>query len=698
MSAYPPVVLFLTLTAAMATSLDYGDHWDEQQQLGQVANTYATGSLLTHYYNYPSGSYWLTLVATVPYAIGGILQGDPVQQVVTMDALLGRLRIPIRFVFLLVTNLALVWVFFICRRAGAPVWAAFLSSLFLGLSFEFSYHSRWIATDGPTAQFVALALWLSCRFVQEPRASAFPPAVAAGLAFGTKYNAALVLIPVLTALACRNEPRGRRLSVLLPSAIVVFVAVFIVTTPGAIWEPATFLKDVRNQMHFYGHVLNFAFSVQPGVDHLWKMIRYLIVAAMSPYEIVSILLVSLSPFGALALYRRDHRLFLILAPLPVIYLLYACTFRVMIVRNLLLLLPIVAVFAALGAHEVWRLSRRHRLVRLGIFSVLSACLALNAYAYVIAIRSIVVRRSVDVAREITRHVERSETPLYLSPRVRATLGSAIEPLRRSGKVVSRREAKRTILWNKEVYEGRFPANSPGTYELLRTGPFDINFDYYGSWTGYPRPLIIDTALYTSLWTARPTREPLPLGTRSHGGRSTPRLRGCSRISFQTGERGRDLSGSGSPRLREQGAGHLVVALLQAALERCDRLGRPPSKDQHAPCQDLLEQRDRLVVGARFGELHGGGSSRAAGRGRGSAPARRAPRPARNRRPAGQHPGQEQTGRREGARLDRAHRRLGIPHPQLRLREEIETPGVAGHQLVRLLERLDGLRSVAGERL
>lgn len=486
----------------MATSLDFGDHWDEHQQLGQVANTYATGSFLTHYYNYPSGSYWLTLAATVPHSIREA-------RLITRDDLLGRLKIPVRFVFLLVTNLALVWVFLICRRAGAPAWTALLSCLFLGLSFEFSYHSRWIATDGPTAQLVALTLWLSCRFVQEPRAWILAPALAAGLAGGTKYNAVLVFVPVLSALVLKKQGR---LFVWVPSAIAVFVVVFLLTTPGAVWEPATFLRDVRNQMGFYRQVLNFPFSVEPGLDHLSKMIRYLVAAAMSPHAIVSILLASLWPFGALALYRRDRRLFLVLAPLPVLYLLYACTFRVMIVRNLLLLLPLTAVFSALGVHEIWRLSRQHRLVRFGIVSALSACLAVNAYAYAIAIHSIAGRGSVDVASEITRYVKESKVPLYLSPQVRATLGSAIEPLRRSGKVVSRLEATRTILWNQEVYGGRFPANSPGTYELLPSGPFDINFDYYGQWTGYPRPLVLSTALYTSLWTARPEGEPLPLGT------------------------------------------------------------------------------------------------------------------------------------------------------------------------------------------
>jgi hypothetical protein len=149
-----PVAVFLVLTAAMAASLDYGDHWDEHQQLGQVASTYASGSFLTHFYNYPSGSYWITLAATVPRALAALAEGRKAP-LVRQDELVGPLRIPIRFVFLLVTNLALVWVFLICRRAGAPIWAGLLASLLLGLSFEFAYHSRWIATDGPTAQLVA---------------------------------------------------------------------------------------------------------------------------------------------------------------------------------------------------------------------------------------------------------------------------------------------------------------------------------------------------------------------------------------------------------------------------------------------------------------------------------------------------------------------------------------------------------------
>jgi dolichyl-phosphate-mannose--protein O-mannosyl transferase len=491
-------MLYAAMTASLAFTAGYGASYDENWQLSQVAHTYATGSLLPGHYNYPSGAYWLTLFATLPHAALSRAQG--ISDATSVEALLhGRPNLHARLLFLLINELTLLWVFLIARSLGMSPGMALLAPLLLGFSYEFTYHARWLSTDGPAAQFVALTIWLSLRYLKDPHRSPWLPSVAAGLAFGMKYNAVVAFIPVATAIVLKNDREKKRALWACLQSAAIFSAVFLVTTPGAVFDQSKLVHDVRMQLNFYRHA-DFRFTVESGSARAAKIGYYLMFQSLSHYPVISALIACFSIAGAVAVYRRDRPAFLVLLPFAVIYLAYASTFRVMIVRNYLLVIPVIAVMAAAGVGEVRRLSRANR-IAWGCASAAMVCaLAANAWWHAVVVRSLVLHDSIDVRSEIVRYLRESATPLYISPVTRATLGDAAAELERSRHVAPAIDgAEWAMLWTSEAPVERFEANAPGKYRLLPSGPFEVNFAYYGLPAGPAHPVIVRADDYKRLF-------------------------------------------------------------------------------------------------------------------------------------------------------------------------------------------------------
>ncbi len=68
-----------------------------------------------------------------------------------------------RRLFVVVSALTIVWVYLAALVPRLKVWQATVAAAVMGLSWEFAYHSRWVATDCIVVQFSALTLlFLSC--------------------------------------------------------------------------------------------------------------------------------------------------------------------------------------------------------------------------------------------------------------------------------------------------------------------------------------------------------------------------------------------------------------------------------------------------------------------------------------------------------------------------------------------------------
>jgi len=210
-------------------------------------------------------------------------------------------------------------------------------------------HSFVISVDVAAGLFCALALWAAARRLAG--AGGWGPyllaGVCAGLATGTKYTAFLAVAPLVAAhfAAADGGPFGARLrDVRLYAALALVPLVFLATTPYAVLDFDGFRAGVAIEGQHYsrGH---------PGAEAAGaSLAAYLrgLLAGTGPA------LLLLAGAGTAALAWRAPRGLAVVLAFPVLYLLFIGRFPVHFDRNLVPVLPFLAVLAAAGAAEPFR--------------------------------------------------------------------------------------------------------------------------------------------------------------------------------------------------------------------------------------------------------------------------------------------------------------------------------------------------------
>lgn len=486
-----PLAIFLW---AGLRGLDFGTHWDEQLHTKGLAQAVREGTLLPPTYNYPSVTFWLCAAALTPEATRELdltRRGAPV----FLESLARFARGPeyslrARGLFVVATGLALVLVYLFVLRWRRSWVEALCAAAILGTSFEVGYHARWISPDPLLVTLAAASLVCTGSALLRGSARGWltAAAVVAGLACGTKYQAGILFVPVLGAawLRARERPREEGRSRSLARLIATFGATYLATTPGTLLRPIAFVQDLRFELRHYrtGH---YGFTVEGGLDHLARALRYVAESLLSQSAPIALLLLALALLGLWASWRESRPLAIFLAGVPLFLLLYMCQFRVLFVRNLIWIAPFLAVAAARGAAWIAERLRPGR-ARLAFGGLLAALLLLNAYQLVAAGESIRWRGTDRFARELADYIEAHEQQrFYLSPAVAEEL-ARVRPSARSNVTTDPREPSDAVAFYPRELEapGAWPANMPG-FTLRIFGPREVNFEYYATW---PEPRIL----------------------------------------------------------------------------------------------------------------------------------------------------------------------------------------------------------------
>lgn len=493
-----PVLLpFALLLGSGLRGVDFGTYWDERLQIAAVRRAVHRGEALPQWYHYPSTSFWLTAAPLVPEALGLALAGEGAYGVEGWPATSARLearveaedyRLRARRVFVALGSLVVLWVYLLVLRWRGWLPALVAASLVAG-SWELGYHLRWIAPDAVLAQFAALALLGTTATLRAERGRAGPwlvlAAAAAGAAASTKYPGGLLLAPVLVAAWTRcREHRARRLG----AVVGLFAAAYFAITPGTLLEPVRFWQDLTYELRHYGALGHYGFTVEPGAAHLGLILRYALGELLAPWDALAWALAALALVGAVAAWRERPALGLVLVGTPVAYALWFAEQRVLFVRNLLVLLPFLAVLAARGA-ELVAGALRPRALRTAFALGLAGALLANAAWQVRAAESIRERGSGRSVRELAAHLRAHPDRRYrLTLEVAAAmaaLGEALpanattEPPGETGEAGATPDA--LVFFNTGAdNEGAWESNRPGFAEAV-FGPRDVNFDWYTYW-------------------------------------------------------------------------------------------------------------------------------------------------------------------------------------------------------------------------
>jgi hypothetical protein len=207
--------------------------------------------------------------------------------------------------------------------------------------------SHFVTTDVPAGFFSALALLAAARVTDEGSRRHYVWAgLLVGLAAAAKYNAALVALNI--PLAHFANPRRERFFDANLARALAFVPVgFLIACPHALLDLPRFLDGVAEEMAHYRR----AHVGHEGEHNLLFYFLFLAGRGFGP------VLCGLGLFGLVELVRKLERRHLLLLVFPALYLIFLGSFKVRFVRNLMPVLPYLALLIGHGAVSAFHLAR-----------------------------------------------------------------------------------------------------------------------------------------------------------------------------------------------------------------------------------------------------------------------------------------------------------------------------------------------------
>jgi len=482
-----PVLVFAFVLWTGLSGIDFGEHWDEWRLLESVEHALTSGVLLPGWYDYGSASFNTALVTMAPEAVRVALDRSTRTREEKQAQLGAAARAPsyqlsVRRAFLFLTHLTFLPIGVLVYRWRKSLLEAVVAScLFLSL-WEVQYHARWVAPDGLMMMWSTVALLCVVTAVTESGRSRTwlrLGAVATGFAIGCKYPAGVMGVPLLVA--CRIvQGRARESWREMVRLTGIVLVAFVIVTPGMLIEPARFVSTVAYQVYHYGIKGHGAHTIHPFVEHMGRMLQYLGSVAFSPMPWVALFVSALMVVGIYDLVRRDdRRVTAVFLLFPVLYLLYFSAQKVMIVRNLLVVLPFMTILAARGVACIvaWLPSRPYRVVAV----VLAIIPILYNVSFLYRSAASVRYATTSDLQQVSVYLERHPNDrVFVSPGVQSLLANASIPFTPAR---SLDVADRMLFRSSEILDdSQWITNRPGVYEVI-AGSREVNWDYYPSWAG-----------------------------------------------------------------------------------------------------------------------------------------------------------------------------------------------------------------------
>ena len=532
--------------------IDFGGHWDEYWQVTGLKDCVSslTWNPQNQIYNglyYVFGLPFLlakaarfipTILVEVanngrhPPDLAGLPSVQQAQSVLTSyldsrDYLLG-----VRRAFVCVTSLAILWVYLAVRTLKPrPRACALCAASFVALSWEVGYHARFIAVDDVVMQFIALELYAFCRAwraadpIRAGRWAALTAAAAAA-AWAGKTPALLAILPA-AALVFRPGLAGHERRWIAAKMLGVYGATAFVLSPWAFIDPLRYLGDMGVARHAYNdQSLSDILYVSSGLEHLARATLWLSAAVPSPIVPGAVALSIVALVGLSSRIGSEPRI-AIWTAFVALYLALMSLNHILIIRNYLLAVPVIAAMVGLGVGwllEAPRARWQSRLAR-GAVAVIVATLCFNAAWGVRAATSIRNDTAESILEQFRRDREGSGDRFRLSPGLAAKLGDAWTARMqcRAAAAAQADPSSRSYLLYREHSWNRWANNRLGALADFY-GPLDSNHDWYITFPGRMRDdrivgLSPDGALATRLATRGYVECARPVSPR--GGQSLP---------------------------------------------------------------------------------------------------------------------------------------------------------------------------------
>lgn len=341
------LAVFWVQCTHIARTLPYPRDIDEGFVSGPASRTLTTGTFHPYRFNYPSLPKYLAAAGMG----AGFLSAASHLEISEIQKL-GSVGYPYydtpralrtaRQLFALLSIVALMATAIIAWQLLQVPPAIVLAPLLVVMAPLFFYHS-WTYLNVDIVAFCFSTLTLAACAIATRRPgiaqAAIIPAVCAGLATGSKYTMAVVIVPVLVTIALYVSP-GRRLWAAL-AALAAMVVAFVAVVPYSLIDLPGFLNGIAVEAFHYanGHP---GFDGEPGLPQAWFYLRQL-VRELGPVALV------MAAIGAVVIAIDDWKRAAVLVAFPLTLGVLLIGQRVHFERNLIGIYPVVATLAVAGA-------------------------------------------------------------------------------------------------------------------------------------------------------------------------------------------------------------------------------------------------------------------------------------------------------------------------------------------------------------
>ena len=349
-------------------------HPDEPKIVNSAINMLQTGVLNPHFFKYPSlFIYMQAIVYLVIFSIGkliGIFQNFSDIEITTLYFYGRMLTIILSIVTIYLTYLIGCLLF--------NKMSAIVSSLFISFSYLHIINSVTITVDSPMAFWVILSCFISVlNYTHGPKLKYYLlNGIFIGFAIGTKYTAFLCALPMIyvhlhhVSFSPRKMIDGR-----LFLGLFLIPIAFILTTPFSIIDYKSFSNALLYEARHYtmGH---------PGCESGTNSYGFYLASLVSKYGIIPLIVTSI---GILFLWIKGKSKAVFLMCFPLFYYLFVGRYRVHFDRNMVVLIPFLALFGGYGVSMVIDYLKKGRLVsnlkiyRYSIYVLLIVLLGVGIY-------------------------------------------------------------------------------------------------------------------------------------------------------------------------------------------------------------------------------------------------------------------------------------------------------------------------------
>jgi 4-amino-4-deoxy-L-arabinose transferase-like glycosyltransferase len=513
-SAAPLLLLLIVFWSIAFYGLNFGIQWDEARgKFDSVKNTLETGIFLQGAdptgadYSYGGVNYLLTWSGLSPEIMRWLRHGNLSRESLSAEIVpvlyTTPVRLRVRAIYVILSSLSIIWIFFLCVSLGRTRGEAFLAAAILAGSWEVAYHSRFVAPDVVMMQFVLLAfLCLARAFNTKSCLWLYLGATAVGLAAGTKYLGGLVLPFFLVGAVCTLWRKDRSLSTVSLHTLGIIgmcAFIFVVTTPAPLIDPFRFFGQLKEQRDTYASGW-YGYTVKPGISHFWDILKYFAIQMFSHYWTVSLILTAFCVMGFVCLLWEFSVIGLMLVAFPLAYIGYFSTQAAMIVRNLLIVAPFLCLAAARGITVIGQRLKSHpqRILYAGI----ALLLTLNFGWQIYAAEQVKKRANLGYfLRQFVAYAQSTKSQTILtSPNLANVLRDA--RLEVPANVVTNPEARYdTVAFfqseGPDTFWQNWPSNHWGLYETT-FGAHEVNMEAYSTFIGNQRILLVTAENFRKL--------------------------------------------------------------------------------------------------------------------------------------------------------------------------------------------------------